>query len=175
MTGREDKPTYWQCFIKCLQIKYLKVCSRPSSAQWASAELWKLAQRWCADYEKACGAWLAGPVLDSSSSSSGVRMLQEKSHTGNALLLSSLWMTTSTCYGIYSCQKMLIKWRNRLPPPLVRAPEERLLSLWVSPHTVLSKQICNLARKSWALGFIFGLIGEPDNCFPCAPTLLKSI
>lgn len=32
VVDRGDKLTYWQCFIKCLQIKYLQVSDRP--AQW---------------------------------------------------------------------------------------------------------------------------------------------
>lgn len=71
-------------------------------------------------------------------------------------------MATNAQHGIYSCQKVLGKQKDKLLPPLVRAPEERILFLWVSPRTVLSKQICNSAHKSGALSFIFGWVVELD-------------
>lgn len=51
---------------------------------------------------------------------------------------------------------------SKLLPPLLRALERDLL-LWVSPHTALSKQVCNSAHKSRALSFISGSRVEPDS------------
>lgn len=91
-----------------------------------------------------------------------VRMLAREIPYGWFVAAVKPDMTINAWCGIYSRQKMPVRWENKIPSPLVRDPEDRLWLPWLSPHNVLSKQICKPAHESGPVRFLFGLMAQPD-------------
>lgn len=92
-----------------------------------------------------------------------VGMLQEKFHTWHLLLLLSSLSPQTHDVAFIHVRKCSSNERTNFCFPQLGLQKKESLFLWVSPHTVLSKQICNPACRSWALSFMFGLMGEPHK------------